>query len=39
MNKIKERGMNIEYMVATSASVLAVLLISLFLFASGIPAI
>ena len=39
MNKIKERGMKIEFMVAACASVLAVFLICLFLFASGIPAI
>ena len=39
MNKIKERGMKIVFMVAACASVLAVFLICLFLFASGIPAI
>ena len=39
MNKIKERGMKIVVMVAACASVLAVFLICLFLFASGIPAI
>ena len=39
MNKIKERGMKIVFMVTACASVLAVFLICLFLFASGIPAI
>ena len=39
MNKIKERGMKIVFMVAACASVLAVFLICLFLFASGIPAL
>ncbi len=38
-NKIKEQGMKIVFMVAACVSVLAVLLICLFLFASGIPAI
>ena len=38
-NKIKEQGMKAVFMVAACVSVLAVLLICLFLFASGIPAI
>ena len=38
-NKIKEQGMKIVFMVAACVSVLAVFLICLFLFASGIPAI
>ena len=39
MNKFKEQGMKIVFMVAACVSILAVLLICLFLFASGIPAI
>ena len=39
IDRIKERGMKTVFMVAACVSVLAVLLICLFLFASGIPAI
>ena len=39
MNKFKEQGMKIVFMVAACVSILAALLICLFLFASGIPAI
>ena len=39
MNRFKENGMKIIFMIAACASVLAVFLICLFLFASGIPAI
>ena len=39
MNRFKEQAMKIVFMVAACASVLAVFLICLFLFANGIPAI
>ena len=39
MNKFKEQAMKIVFMVAACASVLAVFLICLFLFANGLPAI
>ena len=39
IDRIKEQGMKTVFMVAACVSVLAVLLICLFLFASGIPAI
>ncbi len=39
MNHIKEKGMKIIFLIAACASVLAVFLICIFLFASGIPAI
>ena len=39
IDRIKEKGMKTVFMVAACVSVLAVLLICLFLFASGIPAI
>ena len=39
IDRIKERGMKTVFMVAACVSVFAVLLICLFLFASGIPAI
>ena len=39
MNHIKEKGMKIIFMIAACASVLAVFLICIFLFANGIPAI
>ena len=39
MNKFKEQGMKIVFMVAACVSIVTVLLICLFLFASGIPAI
>ena len=39
MNRFKEQAMKIVFMVAACASVWAVFLICLFLFANGIPAI
>lgn len=39
MWKIKEKGMQILFMVAASMSILAVAMICLFMFANGIPAI
>ena len=39
MNKFKEQAMKVVFMVAACASVLAVFLICLFLFANGLPAI
>ena len=39
IDRIKEQGMKTVFMVAACVSVLAVLLICLFLFASGIPAL
>lgn len=39
MNHLKEKGMKGVFLIAACTSVLAVLLICLFLFASGIPAI
>ena len=39
MNKFKEQGMKVVFTVAACVSILAVFLICLFLFASGIPAI
>ncbi len=39
MNHIKEKGMKIIFLIAACTSVLAVFLICIFLFASGIPAI
>lgn len=39
MNHIKEKGMKFIFMLAACTSVLAVLLICIFLFASGIPTI
>lgn len=39
MNHIKEKGMKVIFLTAACASVLAVFLICIFLFASGVPAI
>lgn len=39
MNHLKEKGMKFVFMIAACTSVLAVCLICIFLFASGIPAI
>lgn len=39
MNHIKEKSMKMVFLIAACASVLAVFLICIFLFASGIPAI
>lgn len=39
MNHIKEKGMKAVFLIAACASVLAVFLICIFLFASGVPAI
>lgn len=39
MTKFKEKGMEILFLVAACASILAVVLICIFLFANGIPAI
>ena len=38
-NQVKERGMKILFLIAACASILAVVLICLFLFANGLPAI
>lgn len=38
MNKIKENGMKVIFLLAACTSVLAVVLICMFLFANGIPA-
>lgn len=37
MNHIKEKGMKVIFLTAACASVLAVFLICIFLFASGVP--
>ncbi len=39
MNRIKEKGMKIVFLIAACTSVLAVLLICIFLFANGLPTI
>ncbi|MCD7867246.1 MAG: phosphate ABC transporter permease subunit PstC [Clostridiales bacterium] len=39
MNKVKETGMKVVFLIAACASILAVALICVFLFANGIPAI
>ena len=39
MNHIKEKGMKAVFLIAACASVLAVILICILLFASGVPAI
>lgn len=39
MTKIKEKGMEIVFFIAACASILAVVLICIFLFVNGIPAI
>lgn len=38
MNKFKERAMHVVFLVAAISSILAVLLITVFLFANGLPA-
>lgn len=39
MNRIKEKGMKVVFLIAACTSVLAVLLICIFLFANGLPTI
>lgn len=39
MNRVKEKGMKIVFLIAACTSVLAVLLICIFLFANGLPTI
>lgn len=39
MNRVKEKGMKMVFLIAACTSVLAVLLICIFLFANGIPTI
>lgn len=39
MNRVKEKGMKMVFLIAACASVLAVLLICIFLFANGLPTI
>lgn len=39
MNRVKEKGMKIVFLIAACTSVLAVLLICFFLFANGLPTI
>ena len=39
MNRVKEKGMKMVFLIAACTSVLAVLLICIFLFANGLPTI
>ena len=39
MRNVKEKGMHLVFLISACASILAVVIICLFLFANGIPAI